>query len=964
MHPRLPQRWRIPLAAALAAALAAVALTTATPAQAAITGRNLPADGKIRFFMGQDSSTLSDYKAVLDADSSLPRPGGVTLYTNIVLPDALAGVYGPVDYGSGTVDFPATLGQYPGAALAVGLYLSDTKTGCYNQPLRAIAGTGDSDVVALTPQYRSKVDEILTWFKNTGREVFLRIGYEFDGPWNCYNAGYYKQAFRYIKSRIDALGATKVATVWQSAAWPIDEHPDHPEWNYVVTAADHFDVWYPGDDVVDWVAMSAFYGSTYRAYQWACASVATSPRAIQDRVLGFARTHGKPVMIAESSPQGFTTGARTASCIMNKAPVTVTADTIWTTWYADYFGYIAANADVIRAVAYINTWWDAQTMWRCTGAAGSATCPNGYWGDSRVQADPTIKSRFFAELRNARYVNGTGSSPSPTAGSPNPTASPTSSPTPGPTISSPPPSPDRVEAETATALSNATVLSDATASGGRKVRGNAANAYLTLPTLDFGGTAPNQIVLHYSSQRATNQAFTLEVHSGSATGPVLAAPGVLGTGSWTTYQDLTYNLSGAPSGAATLTIVFKANDANPVADLDYVRFVGGGRVTASPTPSPTPTSPSPPNAGRLLLAGQSSSSAYADLDSVVTSPDGGSVYYEVRSGTWATTTHRDYAELLAGQGKAVQVGISWKDNPPGFPGGDEAAKAARSRAVTQELANGQYAANFATLIQFVNAHPSSVFYLRLDYEVSSYYHCTDSSCASYKNAFARIRQTISGQTHGNVRFVFHPVRGEYEQLYPGDAVVDWIGVSVFAHELCLPIYDHGYLYNGTPPQNYDTSTLQCRNAYIGKDQYGNDAAVWANFDYDGNVLKMMKYAKDHGKPMIVAESGLMNFTADNGDTAGLEPVRGDTWMRRLFGLLAYNGPIPNLSGSYDLSGVIQAVVYIDLDFRYGWDGVDDGSFDFAPDTTWFVDGRVSRYAAARSSFCAGLAARGFAARCS
>src|SRR5262249_39899803 len=154
-----------------------------------------------------------------------------------------------------------------------------------------------------------------------------------------------------------------------------------------------------------------------------------------------------------------------------------------------------------------------------------------------------------------------------------------------------------------------------------------------------------------------------------------------------------------------------------------------------------------------------------------------------------------YATFLAGAGRTVQVGISWKDNPPGFTGGDGNAKAARSRAVTQELANGQYADRFTTLITFMNTYPSATFLLRLDYEVSSFYHCTDASCSSYKNAFARIRQTIlAGLRQANAAFVFHPVRGEFAALYPGDAVVDWIGVSVFAHELCLPIYDNGYIY--------------------------------------------------------------------------------------------------------------------------------------------------------------------------
>ncbi|MDI1462047.1 carbohydrate-binding protein [Catellatospora sp. KI3] len=993
----LPRRGLAALASGAAAALALAAglLVAPTAANAAVSGRNLPANGQIRFFMGQDSTTLAEYKSqVLDTDATAPRPGGVTLYTNIVFPDALAGVYTGVDYGSGLVDFNATLGQYPGAALAVGLYLSDTKTGCYNQPLRAIAGTGDADVTSLTPQYRAKVDELVTWFKNTGREVFLRIGYEFDGPWNCYSADYYKQAYRYIKGRIDALGATKVATVWQSAAWPLNEHPDHPEWNYVITAADHYDVWYPGDDVVDWVGMSAFYGSTYAAYQWSCKGVDTSPRVVQDRVLAFARAHGKPVMIAESSPQGFTTGAKTASCILNKAPAPVSADTIWNTWYADYFGYIAANADVIRAVAYINTNWDSQTMWQCTGSAGTAGCANGYWGDSRIQADATIKSRFLSELRNARWVNGTGvgtTSPAPSSSpNPSPSASPSRSASPSPSPSaSPSPSPTGsggtggnpygiLQAESASTLSNSTIVTDASANGGAKVRGNANNASLTWSNLNLGSPAPTQLKFHYSSNRPTNSAFTIEVHSGSPTGPVIASPGVLGTGSWTTYADLTYNLSNAPTGVNSISVVFKSNDGNPVADLDYVTFVGtGGSATTSPSPVPSPSAstanptPSPTGTGggggtgqRLLLAGQSTSGSYSDMDSVVDTPGGGSVYYEVKSGTWVNTNHRDYATQLAQRGQAIQIGVSWKDNPPGFTGGDENTKAARSRAVTQELANGQYASQFTTLINFIRQYPAATFYLRIDYEVSSFYHCTDSSCASYKNAFSRIRNTIASQvTAGNVRYVYHPVRGEFEALYPGDAAVDWVGVSIFAHELCLPIYDNGYLYNGTPPQNYDTSTSQCRNAYLAKDANGNDTAVWTSFNHDGNVLKMMKFAKEHAKPMIVSESGMMNFTADGSDTRGLEPVAGNLWMQRLFSLLSYNGPIPNLSGTYDLSNVIQAVTYINLDFRYGWDGVNDGTFDFPANSTWFADGRLSQYTTARTTFCAGLTTANFRSRC-
>ncbi|MFE0677123.1 hypothetical protein [Streptomyces sp. NPDC058867] len=107
----------------------------------------------------------------------------------------------------------------------------------------------------------------------------------------------------------------------------------------------------------------------------------------------------------------------------------------------------------------------------------------------------------------------------------------------------------------------------------------------------------------------------------------------------------------------------------------------------------------------------------------------------------------------------------------------------------------------------------------------------------------------------------------------------------------------------------------------------------------------------------------MNFTADGATTDGLEQRLGDLWVKRLFSLIDYRGPIPNLPGEHDLSGVIRSAAYINLDFRYGWDGIDDGTFDFPPDTTWFVDGRLSRCGAAKASFCSGPAAGGFAARC-
>ncbi|MEU0554720.1 hypothetical protein [Dactylosporangium sp. NPDC006015] len=394
----------------MAATLAAVAvvLSSAGTAQATdgggdrrrpLSAVNLPSGDRVLFYLGQDSSTLADFDtAVLDTDRGFPVPAGVTLYTNLV-GAPMSGMFQPTNYGAGDNDFPATLNTY-GGGIAVGLFLSDPS----QTPLKALAGTADQATVA---RYRKWLDEFITYFDRTGRDVFLRIGYEFDGAWNAYDPELYKEAFRYIARRIDRLGARRIATVWQSAAWPrVEQAP------YAPTAAGHWEQWYPGDEYVDWAGLSHFYGERFDRYQWACetpGNVAATPLAVQESLLNFARKHRKPVFVAESAPQGFDLGNLTAGCIFvdpatggPRATVPVTAEQIWDTWYAPYFRFIERNRDIVRGVAYINTDWASQSMWNCQPGA----CANGYWGDSRIQANPLILRRFRAEIAKRLYVHG------------------------------------------------------------------------------------------------------------------------------------------------------------------------------------------------------------------------------------------------------------------------------------------------------------------------------------------------------------------------------------------------------------------------------------------------------------------------------------------------------------------------------------------------------------------------------
>lgn len=387
---------------------------SATAAVSIEQARNLPVDNKIALFMGQDSETLTDYrKNVLDKDSGLPKPAGITLYTKIsnsAKQGSLAGITTDTDYGSGVINFSKSLKEFPGAVLAVGLDVTDTHAGCKQIPTRAIAGIlGNGVTEKEVADYRQQVDKLLVFLKESDRQIFLRIGYEFDGPWNCYEPESYKAAYRFIKTRINALNATNIATVWQSAAWPRNQGI------YQVTDANHLDKFYPGDDAVDWVSLSTFYGAPYRAYQWTCDALnpewftpLVTPRSQQDRILAFARTHKKPVMIAEAAPVGFSNSQLTTGCVFTNRIKPISAEEIWKSWYADWFDYIHVNKDVIRAVAYINTNWHSQAMWYCApnSTAGAKDCNQGYWGDSRVQAHPYILGKFKEEISKPVYVNG------------------------------------------------------------------------------------------------------------------------------------------------------------------------------------------------------------------------------------------------------------------------------------------------------------------------------------------------------------------------------------------------------------------------------------------------------------------------------------------------------------------------------------------------------------------------------
>ena len=180
------------------------------------------------------------------------------------------------------------------------------------------------------------------------RAFLLRIGYEFDGSWNNYDSANFKKAFKRIVDQLRAAKLDNFATVMASSG---SEKPG--KW----------EEYYPGDEYVDWVGYSYFRGND-----------------LGRQALDFARKHKKPVIIAESTPQG----TFLDKCEGEKA---------WGGWYDRYFKHIEANLDVIRAISYINCNWDAQPMWH-----------NHNWGNSRLEVNEVVRKKWLEQMKKTCMV--------------------------------------------------------------------------------------------------------------------------------------------------------------------------------------------------------------------------------------------------------------------------------------------------------------------------------------------------------------------------------------------------------------------------------------------------------------------------------------------------------------------------------------------------------------------------------
>jgi hypothetical protein len=193
------------------------------------------------------------------------------------------------------------------------------------------------------------------------RPAYVRIGYEFCGPWNGYKPDSYVGAWKRIvnTARADAVVNLTVAFVWDrtcDAGWTSDEKD-----------------FYPGDDEVDWHAVN-IYSDHSSPGDTQC--VAAFVKAARDK--------GFPVMLGEVTPRGKNTSDAST----------------WKEWFGPYFGDLLDTYDNIKHTSYINRAWNLNPSYKG-------------WGDSRIQTAGAnasgVAASYLAKMGNtSRFLNAMG----------------------------------------------------------------------------------------------------------------------------------------------------------------------------------------------------------------------------------------------------------------------------------------------------------------------------------------------------------------------------------------------------------------------------------------------------------------------------------------------------------------------------------------------------------------------------
>lgn len=302
-----------------------------------------PSDGKTLFILGQSSeSHMEDYLAEVKND---PLPAGFAFYTS------LSGQ----QPGNDMLRYAQFLNKYPNTTLQLAIW-----TG-----LREFGDPGYYLDEVVNGEHDSNILDLAELCKALRKPIYIRFGYEFDGAHNAYPPEKYIAAYKYFVDLMREEGVTNVAYVWHS--WGVGAYYDsqnYPDQYPVIDQVATQELWYPGDDYVDWVALSIF------GTGWG--NLATNG-TIQ-YLIEFAESHDKPIMLAETAAIK-TSGQQDPNWVIPNSQ-----------WFQNVFNLIEDNPS-IKAFTYINVDWEGDN-------------PSDTWGDTRIQeASTDVRNYWLSKIQ-------------------------------------------------------------------------------------------------------------------------------------------------------------------------------------------------------------------------------------------------------------------------------------------------------------------------------------------------------------------------------------------------------------------------------------------------------------------------------------------------------------------------------------------------------------------------------------
>ncbi|KAI9839783.1 MAG: hypothetical protein M1837_002022 [Sclerophora amabilis] len=256
--------------------------------------------------------------------------------------------------------------------------------------------------------------------------------------------------------------------------------------------------------------------------------------------------------------------------------------------------------------------------------------------------------------------------------------------------------------------------------------------------------------------------------------------------------------------------------------LSSVALLGAFISGVVGAPSPSNVAPRQYGSGgkTFVNIGQNYHSEWAGFEQNIKTPAGISLYGGIYEGALNPESQDLLKRYAAEHSGYVVIGLSWKDAM--MMHGYTQYQGAQ---LCRDISGGKFDAELEKLSAYLAKYPNVKYLLRPDYEVSGNLHAnTDANTfnqqtmdwEAYPAAFRHIRSKL--KSCGNIQYVFHTVRGEAEKLYPGDEYVDFIGLSIFNNDVCVPV----------------ASTINCPDAIE-----------------DPNIVKDIKWAP---KPVLIAES--------------------------------------------------------------------------------------------------------------